>query len=106
MNYHELEKTTVVRLREMLKEKDPDLKGISGMKKDQLVDLLADKLGVEKPHKVAVGIDKTSLKKKIREVKKVRDQAIAAKDREKMRQTREELHKLRRKLRRAVKVVA
>ncbi len=106
MDYHELHKTTVGRLREMAKEQFPDLQGVAAIKKDQLVQMLADKLGIERPHKVARATDKSEIKTKIRALKKVRDQAIAAKDREKMRQTRLELHELRRQLRRAVRLVA
>ena len=106
MDFHELSKNTVSRLREMVKEQLPDLKGVSGMKKDQLVDLLADKLGIEKPHKVVEGLDKATIKAEIRKAKAARATAVAAKDKAKMKQTRETLHKLRRQLRRATRVAA
>ncbi len=103
MDYHELEKTTVMKLREMAKEY-PDLKGVSGMKKEKLVDTLADHMGIEKPHKVVAGVDKSSIKAEIRKVKKERDAALAAKDREGLHDARRRLHKLRHKLRRAIRV--
>lgn len=105
MDYQELQKTTVSRLRELAKEY-PDVTGVSGMRKEQLVDTLADRMGIDKPHKVAVGVDKASIKAQIRDLKKVRDQAIQAKDKGKMVSTRRELHQLRRQLRKAAKVVA
>jgi len=104
MDYHELAKNTVSRLREMAKEQLPDLKGVSGMKKEKLVDLLADKLGIEKPHKVVEGIDKAAIKARIREAKAARAAAIQARDAAKMKETREALHGLRRQLRRAIRV--
>ncbi|MBD3235980.1 MAG: hypothetical protein GF330_04705 [Candidatus Eisenbacteria bacterium] len=104
MDYQELQKQTVVKLREMAKEY-PDVEGASGMKKEQLVDMLCDKMGIEKPHAVAVGVDKAEIKKKIAELKKVRDEALQKKDRQTLIATRRKLHQLRRKLRKAVKVV-
>jgi DUF438 domain-containing protein len=106
MDYHELEKNTVAKLREMAKEQLPDLKGLSGMRKEKLVDLLAEKMGIEKPHRVVVGVDKPAIKAQIRALKKTQAQAIQAKDREKIRATRHDLHRLRRQLRKAAKVVA
>jgi len=106
MDFQELSKNTVSRLREMAKEQLPELKGVSGMRKDQLVDVLADKLGIEKPHKVVQGVDKASIKAEIRKVKAARAAAVGAQDKEKMKQTREQLHKLRRQLRRATRVAA
>lgn len=103
MDYHELEKTTAGKLREMATEQT-DLKGVTGMSKERLVDALADKLGIEKPHKVVVGIDKTSIKAKIRELKKQRAEALVSKDREKLHATRRELHKLRHKLHKAIRL--
>jgi DUF438 domain-containing protein len=105
MDYHELEKTTVGNLREMAKEY-PDVEGTSGMNKEQLIELLAQKLGIEKPHKVVVGIDKSEIKTTIKALKKVRDEALAEKDHKKLKTTRRELHRLRRKLRRAIKITA
>ena len=106
MDFHELSKNTVSRLREMAKEHLPDLKGVSGMKKDQLVDALADKLGIDKPHKVVQGLDKASIKAQIRKLKAARAAAVEAKDKAKMKETREQLHQLRRQLRRATRVAA
>jgi hypothetical protein len=103
MNYHDLEKTKVTDLREMAKEYS-DLKGVSGMKKQTLVDTLAEKLGIEQPHKVVTGIDKSAIKAEIRGLKKVRDAAIEAKDREKLHDTRRQLHRLRRNLRKATRI--
>ncbi|HSH68700.1 MAG: hypothetical protein P1P84_22235 [Deferrisomatales bacterium] len=106
MEYHELEKTTVNRLRELLKEQDPDITGVSGLKKQELVDLLAAKLGVAVPSKVVLGVDKASLKSQIRACKVQRDAAIRDRDRARIKDTRRQLHRLRRSLRRATVVAA
>jgi hypothetical protein len=104
MDYHELEKTTVSRLREMAKEKDPELKGTGGMKKQELVDLLAGMLGLSAPHRVVSGVDKATLKAEIRRCKGMRDAAIQAGDRIKLKESRRQLHRLRRSLRRATTI--
>lgn len=98
MDYHALHKLTVSRLREMAAE-DPELEGVSGLSKDQLVDLLCARMGIEKPHRVATGTEKSSLKRRIRELKEMREQAIAAGDRDQIEWTRQELHKVRHRLR-------
>lgn len=105
MNYHELQKTKVTRLREMAKEY-PDVKGTTGMSKHQLIDLLCDKLGVERPHRVASGIDKAKVKQEIRALKKVREQALGARDRKQLHEARHKLHRLRHKLHKATKITA
>lgn len=106
MNYHDLEKTKVSELRELLKEKDPEFKGVSGLKKEQLVEVVAEKLGIEKPHKVVVGADKGAIKARIRELKKTKAGAVQAGDRVDLRSVRKELHGLRRQLRKATRITA
>jgi CHAD domain-containing protein len=103
MNYHDLHKTTVAKLREMAKAY-PEVEGTSGMHKDELVNLLCDKLGIEKPHKVAVGIDKAKVKLEIRVLKKTREEALAQHDRAKLHEARKKLHKLRHTLHKATRI--
>lgn len=103
MNYHDLHKTTVAKLREMAKAY-PEVEGTSGMHKEQLVDLLCEKMGIEKPHKVAVGIDKTKVKQEIRTLKKVRDEALTNHDRAKLHEARKKIHKLRHTLHKATRI--
>jgi Rho termination factor, N-terminal domain len=102
MEYHDLQKTTVVKLREMAHEFG--VTDASGRTKEDLVDLIAEKKGIEKPHKVVAGIDKSVIKKEIRALKKVRLEAIANKDRDALHDTQHKLHKLRHKLRKATKI--
>lgn len=50
MDYNALENMTVIKLREEAK-KLPDVKGVSGMKKDELINLLVEKLEITVPEK-------------------------------------------------------
>jgi cell division protein FtsX len=103
MEYHELEKLTVAKLREKAHE-FPDVTGASGLHKDQLLDLLCEKLGIHKPHKVAVVPQKTVIKAQIHALKKERDAAIEAKDAKKLHDVRHKLHRMRRELHQATRI--
>ena len=101
MEYHDLQKTRVVDLREMMKEHLPEVKGITGLKKDELIEQLADKLGIEKPHKhVAAGLGKRAIKAEIRELKLKRQAALEAKDYDELKKFRRQIHRRKRRLRR------
>lgn len=101
MEYHDLQKTRVVDLREMMKEHLPEVKGLTGLKKDELIEQLATKLGIEKPHKhVAAGLGKRAIKAEIRELKLKRQAALEAKDYEELKKFRRQIHRRKRRLRR------
>ena len=102
MDWHELNKTRVADLRDLAKEKMPNLQGILSMKKEDLVDLLADELGIEKPHKVISGIDKAAVKARIKELKVKRQAALEAHDHAELKKHRRAIHRLKRKMRRAM----
>jgi hypothetical protein len=101
VDWHELHKKRVADLRDMMQEHLPEVTGITQMKKDELVNLLAEKLGIEPPKKVVEGIDKGSVKSKIREHKELRDKALAARDHAELKKQRRAIHRLKRQLRRA-----
>jgi hypothetical protein len=103
MDYHELEKKTVIELREMIAQY-PDVTGASGMKKAVLVDLLAGRLGIAKPHAEATASNKAAIKARLHALRKKRDEAIAQKDRAALRLTRRRMHQLRRRLRKSVQI--
>ncbi len=105
MDYHELTKLTVGKLREMAEEHD-DLEGVTGMAKEQLIAELCKRRGIEMPHKVVVTGDKSAIKAQIKDLKKLRDQALEARDRGAQHRAQRGLHKLRRRLRRATKISA
>jgi cell division protein FtsX len=103
MEYSELEKLTVIRLREEAK-KLPDVKGVSAMKKEELLNLLVEKLGIEVPEKktkktTASPRGKASLKKKIEQLKMEREAARADRDSKKVTILRRRIHTLKRQIR-------
>ena len=102
MDYKSIAKMTAAQLREQL-AKYPDVTGVTAMKKEKLVDLLAEKLGVQKHAHGAVAVDKTSIKQAICALKKQRDEAMAAKDHERLASVHHAIHRQKRALRRAVK---
>ncbi len=101
MEYHDLQKTRVGDLREMYKEHFPEAQGVVSMKKEEMVDDLADKLGIEKPHKhVEAGLGKRKIKAEIRELKVKREAAKEAGEKEELARYRKLIHRNKRKLRR------
>ncbi|MBI3449248.1 MAG: Rho termination factor N-terminal domain-containing protein [Acidobacteria bacterium] len=79
MELKELEKKTVVELREMARTYE-DITGAIGMKKEQLVEILCKKLGIEKKHAPPKGIGRKALKERVRALKAKRDAALSAHD--------------------------
>ena len=101
MDYHDLQKTRVNDLREMIKENFPEILGVVGLKKEEMVNMLADKLGIEKPHKhVAAGLGKRAIKAEIREFKVQREAAKENHNNEDVVKFRKLIHRNKRKLRR------
>ncbi len=101
--YEELHAKTVADLREIAKDVEHDaLRGYTTMHKEHLVPALCQALGIEAHvHHEVVGINKAKVKKRIRELKAERDQALAAHDRARLKLTRRRIHRLKRKIRRA-----
>lgn len=102
--YDELSKMTVAELRKIADNIDhEDLKGHSTMHKDKLLPILCKVLGVDMSvhHRAALS-NKGKIKAEIRQLKAQRDQAIAAKDKEKLRAVRKRIHQLKKILRRSI----
>jgi protein-arginine kinase activator protein McsA len=98
--YDELHKMTVTQLRAIADGvEDESLKGHLTMHKDHLLPLLCKVLGVEIPHHHVVSTNKGEMKAKIHALKKDRTAAIEKKDYKKLEAIRDEIHKLKRKLR-------
>lgn len=102
--YDELRKKTVAELREIAEGiEDEAVRGYRTMHKHELLPAICKALGIEAhEHHAAVGIEKTKIKAQIRKLKKARDEALAAGDRERLRQARHRIKRLKRKLRRAM----
>jgi len=105
MDYHDLQKTRVGDLRDMMKEHLPQVTGVVAMKKEELVDKLAEELGIEKPHKhVAAGLGKRAIKAEIRQFKEKRQAALEASDTAELKKYRRLIHRRKRKLRRMMQI--
>lgn len=101
--YEELHKMTVVQLRSIADGvEDEIVKGHSTMHKDHLLPLLCKALGVTVPHHHTVVQNKGEIKAKIHSLKQDREAAIEKKDYKKLEAVRDEIHKLKRKLRKAM----
>ncbi len=107
MNYHDLEQMTVIKLREEAK-KIPDVTGLTGMKKDELITLLVGHLGIEIPEKKekkgkksgsGMPTTKEGFKQKITELKGERDAARTAGNPKEANVLRRRIHMLKRRLR-------
>jgi DUF438 domain-containing protein len=98
MNYQDLEKMTVVKLREEASKLE-DVKGVSGMKKEELIHLLCEKLSIPRPESKVEGVDKSRLKTKMRELKKRREEAVRNHDHQTLAEIRRRIRVYKRSLR-------
>ena len=102
MEWKDLEKMTVLKLREEAL-KFPQIEGVHGKNKEQMMDELAGMLGIEKPHtRFTENIvhTKADLKAKIQELKSERDKLLVARDHKKLHEVRREMHELKHTIRR------
>jgi hypothetical protein len=100
----DLEKLTAPKLRDLAKENYPNLAGVSGMKKEELIEAIITeevRLGLrpkeEKRPTTAMG--KTQLKAAIRGLKQSRDSALQAKDTAGLAAARLQIKRMKRRLR-------
>lgn len=102
--YEQLSKMTVVQLRQIADGiTDEATKGHSTMHKEKLLPALCHALGIEDhAHHMAVGINKSKIKMEIRALKKERDAAMQGKDSVKLRGVRDQIHKLKKELRKHI----
>ena len=102
MDWKDLEKMTVLKLREEAL-KYPQIEGVHGKHKEQLMDEIAKVLGIEKPHSHftdTVVHTKAELKHKIQELKIEREKLLVARDHKKLHDVRREMHELKHTIRR------
>jgi hypothetical protein len=102
-----LDKMTVTELREVAKE-IPDITGVHGMKKPELLAAIKQAKGIEDeprkktgPPKPKVSIPKATLKAMIRDLKSKRRQALEEKDKQMAGRYRRKISKLKKKTRQA-----
>ena len=104
MTLQELQKMTVVKLRQEAMQHG-SISGVSGMSKAELVEALAELMGVdtEAPARAAsvkISGDKAVLKKEIRSLRATRDEALAAGDANSLNRARVDIKRRKRALRR------
>ena len=104
--FDELKHKTVVQLREIAKENEAEhesLKGYTQLNKDHLITALCQALKIPMhAHHEVRGIDKSAFKAKIRELKKQRDEALAAHDHEKLKVIRRSIRAFKHRIRAAL----
>ena len=101
--FEELKKTSVARLREIAEGIEHEaVQGYTQLNKDHLLKALCTALNIElhAPHEV-VGIDKASIKARIKALKGDRDAALEARDSAQLKQIRRKIHRLKRSLHKA-----
>ncbi|MGA1825783.1 MAG: transcription termination factor Rho [bacterium] len=106
MTKHDLEKMTVLKLREEAM-KFPDLKSTHSMNKEELIATLMEHLGIHEDAPTTVSRkrkkvkkSKQELKKAISELKTQREEALQAKDAKLLKNVRYKIKKIKRNLRR------
>ena len=100
--YEQLKHMTVAELREIAKGTDGEIvQGYTQLNKEHLVGALAKALGIQHEHHEVVGVDKASIKSRIRELKQKREAAIAAHDHAELKMVRRTIHRLKRRIHKA-----
>jgi hypothetical protein len=100
--FEELKHKTVVDLRDIAKGIEHEaVQGYTQMNKDHLLVALAKALGIQHEHHDVVGVDKSGIKAKIRELKTQRAAAIAAHDHAQLKVVRRTIHRLKRRIHKA-----
>ena len=100
--YEELKHMTLADLREIAKGSEQEIvQGYTQMNKEHLVVALAKALGIQHTHHDVVGIDKSTIKARIRELKTQRTAALDAHDHAQLKAVRRNIHRLKRQIHKA-----
>jgi len=98
----ELKHKTLADLRDIAKGIEHDaVQGYTQMNKQHLISGLAKALGIQHEHHDVVGVDKSTIKARIRELKTQREAALAAHDRAQLKVVRRTIHRLKRRIHKA-----
>ena len=100
MTLQDLRKMTVVKLREEAHKHD--VKNALGMSKEQLIELLCGKLGIETKAEIGKGIGRRAMKTKISELKKERAKLLAEGKADAIYLNRRRIRSVRRRLRKVI----
>jgi hypothetical protein len=100
--FEQLKHKTVAELREIAKGNEHEaLQGYTQLNKEHLLVALSKALGIQHEHHDVVGVDKAAIKSRIKEMKKTRDEALAAHDHERLKVARRTIHRLKRQIHKA-----
>ena len=100
--FEELKHKTLAELREIAKGTDGEVvQGDTQMNKEHLVTALAKALGIQHEHHDVVGIDKASIKARIKQLKTQREAALTAQDHAQLKVVRRTIHRLKRRIHKA-----
>ena len=103
MERTELEEMTAPKLRELALEKYPEIQGVSGMKKEDLVEaIIAEEVGLglrPKEEQKRQPVQVVEWKQRIKALKMERAKALGTKDRELLRKSRVKIKRIKRILR-------
>jgi DNA-binding IclR family transcriptional regulator len=100
--YEQLKHKTVTELRDIAKGIEHEaVQGYTQLNKEHLLVAISKALGIKHEHHDVVGVDKSAIKSRIRELKKKRDEAIAAHDHAQLKIARRSIHRLKRQIHKA-----
>lgn len=101
--HNELKHKTLAELRDIAKDIEHEaVQGYTQLNKEHLVVALCKALNIDMhEHHDVVGIDKASIKTRIKDLKKRRDAAIVAHDHAQLKKTRRGIHRLKRQIHKA-----
>ena len=98
----ELKHKNIAELRDIAKGLEHEaVQGYSQLNKQHLIVALAKALGIQHTHHDVVGVDKATIKAKIKELKVKRDAAIAAHNNAELKAVRRNIHRLKRQINKA-----
>ena len=102
LTYEQLRHKTLAELRDMAKDNEHEaVQGYTQMNKEHLVVALAKALGIQHEHHDVIGVDKSDIKARIRELKTQREAALTAHDRAQLKVVRRTIHRLKRRIHKA-----
>lgn len=102
LTYEQLKHQTVAELRELAKGIEHEaVQGYTQMNKEHLITAISKALGIQHEHHAVVGVDKASIKARIRQLKTQRAAAIEAHDRAQLKVVRRTIHRLKRRIHKA-----
>lgn len=100
--FEQLKHKTVGELRDIAKGIDHEaVQGYTQLNKEHLLVALSKALGITHEHHEVVGVDKSVVKARIRELKAQREAAIAAHDHAQLKTVRRTIHRLKRQIHKA-----